>query len=321
MGRAARYICHRCERGFTNEFFDNQDPNRLCLFCVVQNNSSTGVSGKDHLQGRIEALNQENKRLREELEKLRNIVHHGGVPRNTMSTPPSHTHAPSSPPCYNTQHQHICHTTPHHHTLQTPTSNRYDALEDEMDGCSEIVDNDPDTIIGDSLVRNIGKFMANSRKTKSTTYVYPGAQIDDIREKVGNFVEPGKNSVMVVNIGSNDVFHRRAASQNIIEKYRELIGTMKDRCSNLAMIGVIPRLYESNFNLSRAIGINDKLSQLCKEAKIGFIDPWLDYVGNKSLYRKDGIHFSYKGTQHLASLISRQISHQKKERQNVHPFH
>lgn len=54
------------------------------------------------------------------------------------------------------------------------------------------------------------------------------------------------------------------------------------------MLGTLPRLYESKYNLSRFIGINEKLSQLHKEANIGYIDPWLDLKEKRMITRETG---------------------------------
>ena len=180
-----------------------------------------------------------------------------------------------------------------------------DHTEENFDDVSDI------TVLGDSLVRDLGKVMPRSKKTKSCVFTYPGAKIRNVKNRVNDFVEPEKNSFMVVNVGSNDVFQKHVASQDIVERYKELIGTLKDRRTNIVIIGILPRLHENNFNLSRAIGINDKLSHLCREAKISFIHPWLDFISNKQYYKKDSTHLRYNGTQHLASLIIKQIHHHK----------
>ena len=195
-----------------------------------------------------------------------------------------------------------------------PTFNRYQALDDQMDTVETDTDSHENThkitVLGDSLTRNLGQAMTQGHKRRCTAFVYPGARINDIRDRVKNFTQTDKEAVTVVCTGSNDAFRKRAASQDIIEKYKELIGDLKDRHSSLVMIGILPRVYESNYALSRAIGINFKLKQLCSQANIGFIDPWQDFIGTKRLFLKDGVHLKYSGTKHLAKLIDRQIRQQ-----------
>ena len=97
-------------------------------------------------------------------------------------------------------------------------------------------------------------------------------------------------------------------SQDVLEKYRHLLGTLKDRFDNTVLVGVLPRLNTSQYALSRAIGINSKLQQMCKEANVGFIDAWTDYINNRKFYARDRIHLSDLGSEYLAYKISKHIS-------------
>ena len=79
------------------------------------------------------------------------------------------------------------------------------------------------------------------------------------------------------------------------------------------IIGILSRVYESEYNLEMASWINHNLGQLCFEAGLGFIDPWHEFMGHSNMYRRDGIHLNYSGSTHLATLITRKISSMKNQ--------
>lgn len=76
--------------------------------------------------------------------------------------------------------------------------------------------------------------------------------------------EPGKSCV-VVNAGSYDIFHERIASGSAIESSRELISILKDRFSNIVMIGARPHIYENNLLRSLSLAVNSRVHMLCKK--------------------------------------------------------
>ena len=199
--------------------------------------------------------------------------------------------------------------TSHRIVPSVTTKNRFSIL-DEIDLVEEIHEktsgHDMTTVnsltIGDSLVRGLGKHLAKN-KSKSSVLVYPGANIKFIENKINKNHIPQINSCLVVSTGSNDIFHKKVASEIVIQQYMNLIDTIKDRADNAIIVGVLPRMKVGGFALSRAIGINERVKKLCKEAKIGYLDPWQDFIGNRKYYLKDGIHLSNDGTKLLAALI------------------
>ena len=325
MGHAARYTCNSCNRPFTNEFFNEQDPTQLCLFCLIQNNNKAANGGQaDSLHSMVEALTQENRKLKEEVNNLKALLNSRNCSLPPQTFPQSNTPTsplPRPPPFRyvdNGNHSENSNTISQ---MRTPTSNRYSLLRDEMSGDvdeEEYCDSShvEDTLIGDSLVRGLGMALRKVKKSPTTIYVYPGAKIENIQKRMENFVQPEKKSMTIINVGSNNVFQKSVASQEVIERYRSLIGTLKDRCNNITMIGIMPRMFESDFRLSRAIGINDKLSLLCNEANIVFIDPWLEFSGRKDLFGRDGVHLNYIGKASFATFISKQLTIHRKRQQN-----
>ena len=344
MGRAARYICDRCSRAFTLEFFEqtNAEFRGLCLFCEAKQTLWEEIiraqRGPINLYDQMEALKQENRELKEIVHELKNVVNNLQPPpsprrnllphvetpiRSTTFTTPR-VNFPHRPPPPFTPHQNnstpfrLVHSGKRSATKKTQqtasqsikTKNRFRVLQDEMTSAEETCQNNEDQhiIIGDSLVRNIGQCMTNTHHKKQTTYVYPGADILRISEKVKEMRQPGKKSCAVVCVGSNDIFKRRVNPEIVVEDYRELFGNLKDRFDNIIMVGTLPRHNVSNTYLSRAIRINCEVQDLCKQANIEFIDNWTEFMNNKRMYSKGGVHLSNTGQLRLASTISSHIT-------------
>ena len=203
-------------------------------------------------------------------------------------------------------------------------TNRYSVLkevEDEGEGeqptpspNKDVLMEDSSMVLGDSLLRGVGKFLSRP-KTKRTVHVYPGARINNIKETVKEIALPDKKSCLVVNVGSNDIFRKTAATEHYVADYVDLIDTLKDRADNIAIVGVLPRWKVGNFALSRAIHVNNRIKKYCQQkANISFIDPWDEFINARDLYQRDGTHPSTKGTKLLASMIETNIFTQLKSK-------
>lgn len=331
MGRAARFTCNECGRQFTLEFFQfaNAEAHGDCLFCLK---TKTVADKSKNEQDIVQTLKRQNNELHEEIKELRNIIKtfQERIPPNT-NTPPSaittntNTNSNQQSTSLNdvpfktvrgvrsvkSKHHQPRLTLVHKTNGGISTNNRFEALEDEMESFREI-NTDKHTIIGDSIIRNMGKAMNKTKHPKGTTYVHPGATINRIEERVRDMRQESKKSCTVVCVGSNDIYKKKVASQDVVEKYRELISSLKDRFNNTVIIGTLPRHNVGQFALSRAIGINNKLEELCKEANIGYIDTWVDFIHNRNWFCRDGTHLNQSGTNHLATLVSKHITAQLK---------
>ncbi len=215
---------------------------------------------------------------------------------NEREFPPlSHTHPSTFTTVRNGSKQKTTTKTQH-----IKTSNKFAPLENIEDECE---------IYGDSLVRNIGTKIPTNKHRKRITNVYPGANIKTIREKIDK-AQINQTAHLVVNTGSNDIFNKRAASEDIITRYKQLIRTMKDKCKNCIILETIPRLNSNSFTLSRAIGINTRVKQMCTKEGITYIDTWDTFINNRKLYKRDMTHPNKTGTETLARLIHNTIAQQ-----------
>lgn len=206
------------------------------------------------------------------------------------------------------------------HTFTNPISleNRYSILgeitEDANDSIviqiEDEINNDPDiNVYGDSLVRSLGKEISNKKRNhRGHVHVSPGANINRITDIISHSTAKDKNSCLVSCVGSNDVYQKKAASEHILQRYRQLIKSMKQKSSRCFVVGILPRPKANAYELSRAIGINSRLDRICKESNVVYIDTWNTFGDNRSLFKGDKIHLNNKGTEKLGGLINSHIS-------------
>ena len=196
----------------------------------------------------------------------------------------------------------------------TATKNRFSVLSDLID--LEPVEDVPTIassqhessthVYGDSLVRNLGSDLNVGRNKKRQVNVYPGATINEITRVISRHDADG-SQCLVASVGTNDAFNPRATPDSIIAKYRRLLSTMKDKAHNRFVVNIAPRMAASPEDLVKTAAINESLEKLCSEFQTGYIDIWSPFLNHPSLYKRDGIHFTRRGTSLLASKISSNI--------------
>ena len=85
----------------------------------------------------------------------------------------------------------------------------------------------------------------------------------DVVERYGRIVKgTGMEAVVVVYFGVNDV--GRVRSEELLLRYRELLREVKECGRRCVVLGVLPRLKLGGVWLSQAIGLNDMLSEMCR---------------------------------------------------------
>lgn len=177
--------------------------------------------------------------------------------------------------------------------------NRFDVLSDNEEGTT--------FLYGDSLIRSTGLTLAKYNRKRQTT-VIPGGRIEHITNAIKKETPTSKNQCIVANVGSCDAFSKaRVRSADIVNKYRNMITEIKNKSNRGIVVGIYPRFGVDNYSLSRAIGINQSLKNICKQEKVDYIDVWDSFYCKKELYRQDGIHLSTQGVGRLSSIINRQI--------------
>ena len=100
----------------------------------------------------------------------------------------------------------------------------------------------------------------------------------DVVERYGRIVKgTRKEAVVVIHVRVNDV--GRVKSEELLLRYRELLREVKESGRRFVVSGVLPRLRLGGMWLSQAIGLNDRLSKMCRESGVGFVDEWSSFYG------------------------------------------
>ena len=158
--------------------------------------------------------------------------------------------------------------------------------------------NDKETVIllGDSLARGVGCCLERDSHMFSSR-AYPGARVENIEDKLKQLGSK-PNSHVVVMAGTNNI--KSDGSKILLDKYKSLIDEAeKMKFKKLSLVSVPSRTDLSNFQNSRRIGVNQSLSEICREKNVEFIElkDVTEYLSS------DGLHLRFKGQ----DMVARQI--------------
>ena len=169
---------------------------------------------------------------------------------------------------------------------------------------ADLVDEPEDSIIvGDSMIRHqLEEFCGRAPKRRKR-YCYPGAKIDDITKVLEDITEKEKHdSLYIVHMGTNDV--KNTNSEELLEKYKRLIGTLKEKRSKFIVSGILPRIGAENQFYNKAFSTNDLLKSLCSKENVEFINLWNHFYAQQILFNHDGLHLNPVGSARLGRLLS-----------------
>ena len=100
---------------------------------------------------------------------------------------------------------------------------------------------------------------------------YPGAKIDDITKALEDITEKEKHdSLYIVHVGTNDV--KNTNSEELLKKYKRLIGTLKEKQSKFIVSGILPRIGAEKQFYNKDFSTNDRLKSLCSKENVEFIN-------------------------------------------------
>lgn len=115
----------------------------------------------------------------------------------------------------------------------------------------------------------------------------------------------GSNPIVFLSCGGNDV--SRVPSEDLLRRFRELLGRIRDAGGSPVVCGVLPRRGVGDGWLSRAIAVNSRLAEHCERNGWLFVDNWDLFFGNDALYARDGIHLTFKGVEALSDSLERAL--------------
>lgn len=163
-------------------------------------------------------------------------------------------------------------------------------------------------VVGDSQVRYLdGSTFCAKNRGRRMNVCMPGAGVKAVSEEVQRRVHGmEREGVVVLHVGGNDVGARR--SQEIVKRFKEdMLPKIRESGKRCVVSGILPRVYVGGEWLSRAIGVNEQLKDLCKKAGVSFVDEWSTFYGRRELYALDGVHLSRRGVEVLSKCLERGV--------------
>ena len=154
-----------------------------------------------------------------------------------------------------------------------------------------------------SMIRHqLEEFCGRAPKRRKR-YCYPGAKIDDITKALEDITAKEKHdSLYIVHVGTNDV--KNTNSEELLEKYKRLIGTLKEKRSKFIVSGILPRIGAENQFYNKAFSTNDRLKSLCSKENVEFLNLWNHFYDQRILFNHDGLHLNPVGSARLGRLLS-----------------
>ena len=161
-------------------------------------------------------------------------------------------------------------------------------------------------VVGDSMVRYLDRTFCEKQRKKRMRVCFPGAGVRDVTERYDRVVAgSARESVVVLHVGSNDV--ERVRSEELIGRYRELLEKVGRSGRKCIMSGVLPRMNVGSMWHARAIGLNERVKEMCRSMNVQFMDEWSKFYGRKELYAIDKVHLSKRGVDVLSDCLERAI--------------
>ena len=305
----AQIKCTSCTGIFGPSIFENKD-DRVCRFCYIR---VAMIKERDRMDGKIESLSSTCVQLNGKVESLSTELKKANdkvdfltkkseslqefVTLNIVGTDETSTVAPAR-----TEHEFQVvrnNVRPKaRKVIPTTCQNRFQILTDQTEEEEEEV-----RLVGDSLVRGqLVEFCARAPE-KRKLFCIPGAGVEDVLaslDEVSNLAPA--NTTYVVHVGSNDVQNIR--SEELMLKYKRLIQSFKDKSQNVILSGIIPRVKANQQFFNFASSTNRRLSNLCREEGIGFVDTWDHFYYDHSLFTRDGVHLNEVGAARFGRLLN-----------------
>ena len=169
---------------------------------------------------------------------------------------------------------------------------------------ADLVDEPEDRIIvGDSMIRHqLEEFCGRAPKRRKR-YCYPGEKIVDITKALEDITAKEKHdSLYIVHVGTNDV--KNTNSEELLEKYKRLIGALKEKRSKFIVSGILPCIGAENQFYNKAFSTNDRLKSLCSNENVEFLNLWNHFYDQRILFNHDGLHLNPVGSARLGRLLS-----------------
>ncbi|KAK3869134.1 hypothetical protein Pcinc_025539 [Petrolisthes cinctipes] len=110
-------------------------------------------------------------------------------------------------------------------------------------------------------------------------------------------------------VSGNDLFLRNGETGNteeIILDAMYMVDELK-RFNRTAVIGILPRLGVGSHALSKAIGVNERLEDMCTPLGVRFVDPYNVFYGRADLYLPNGVHLNKRGKEVFGDMVNQVV--------------
>lgn len=184
--------------------------------------------------------------------------------------------------------------------LPVKTYNKFQILEEEAEDKHEV------RVAGDSLTRPLLVEFCGRAPRSRKRFCMPGGGIDDIiaaRDEVTDGAN--KDTLYILHVGTNDV--QKTRSEELLQKYRNLIKQYKMKSNNMIISGILPRMSAENTFYSKAFSLNSRLNSLCRQEGVTFINTWDHFFQKSDLFGNDGLHLNCVGSARLGRLLNEEV--------------
>ena len=162
-------------------------------------------------------------------------------------------------------------------------------------------------VMGDSQVRFLDKAFCVRDRRRRTRVCFPGAGIGDVSDRLEDcMINEGVKPIVCLSAGGNDI--GRTGSVELLRRYKEALGRIRDGGGVPVVCGILPRVRVSDEWQSKAIAMNSMLEQHCKSNGWTFIDNWDCFYGQDHMYQRDGVNLSQRGVRVLADSLESVIT-------------
>ena len=306
--------CSDCNGRFAAQYFSDYEARQVCRLCDTRSLLEQAVAEGNR---RYEELKNSFKLLQEHVRNNVDVSHQPAVrpdsqtsstltaerdtPAAQSATAMSTSPDSSSPPEYVSFTQVRNGATPRRGRTHLPTTtcyNRFQILSDTGDD----EDTEEIRLVGDSLCRPLLTEFCGRAPRSRRRYCIPGGGVDDVIAAVDAVSSQApENTTYVIHVGTNDV--QRTRSEELLDKYRKMMRTYKEKSNKVIVSGIIPRRQAGSRFYAFASSLNRRLENLCKEENVGFVSTWDNFYYDSSLFSVDGLHLSPIGAARFGRLL------------------
>ena len=292
----ALYTCKKCSGRLGSSLFIDRT-NLICRFCQTE----------ECLNDKLNEANSKIDSLTAEVVYLKDFIKHNiGVNTPTIPIPANLTVTPTNDNPSNTNnqdnfqvvHNNIC-PKPRKIVPITTIQNRFKILSD----IDREEKNEEVRLVGDSMILGqLKEFCARAPKSRKR-FCIRGGGVDDINAAIEEVTKQAPdNTTYIIYVGTNDVTQTR--SEELLEKYRQLLRNYKNKSTNIIVSGILPRMSAGSQFYNQATSINSHIVNLCTEEEISFINLWDNFYYDESLFRDDGVHLNGVGAARFGRLLN-----------------